>query len=258
MSRFLVGATWADAPHLTEQEKQEIESGILPYQRDARIRGVPQLGAGAIYPVAETDIRIKDFPIPEHWKRGYGMDCGGGAKPTAAAFGAYDPDAHKLYITSVYKRSSAEPAVHLAAIKECMGLGLRHDAWNWPGVGDAASLILTDADAEQLVSVYRRGGLDLNLPDKAVETGIAEVWDLMVKGRFKVFASCIAWWEEFRLYQRDTKGRIKKVNDHLMDSTRYLVRSGIPRMKTRPKQTIEERVFEVTQGTVPGHDWMGS
>jgi hypothetical protein len=42
--------------------------------------------------------------------------------------------------------------------------------------------------------------LDLTLPDKAVETGIQEVWELMSGGRFKVFASCSQWWQEYRLY----------------------------------------------------------
>lgn len=257
MSRFLVGATWDDAPHLTPLAKKELWDSILPYQRDARAKGIPQLGAGAIYPVSESDLRIRDFAIPEHWKRGYGMDCGGGSKPTAAAFGALDPDSQILYITSVYKRASAEPALHLAAIKERMGLGLRADAWNWPGVGDAAALILTDKDAEQLVNVYRRGGLDLNLPDKAVETGIAEVWDRITKGRLKVFSSCVAWWEEFRMYQRDKHGRVRKVNDHIMDSSRYLVRSGVSRMKVRPSEVPARQTVYVHEGADMGLGWLG-
>lgn len=256
MSRFLIGATWDDAPHLTETAKKELWDSILPYQRDARAKGIPQLGAGAIYPISESDIRTKDFPIPEHWKRGYGMDCGGGAKQTAAAFGALDPDSNVLYITSVYKRTASEPSIHASAIKERMGLGTPN-GWAWPGVGDAAALILTEHDAEQLVNLYKRLGLDLNLPDKSVETGIADVWELMTKGRLKVFASCIAWYEEFRMYQRDKHGRIKKQNDHLMDATRYLVRSGIPRMKPRPKELTRNQQLTINQNQAAGLGWLG-
>lgn len=256
MSRFLIGATWDDAPHLTAQAKQELWDSILPYQRDARAKGIPQLGAGAIYPVAESDIRIRDFVIPDHWRRGYGMDCGGGSKPTAAVFGALDPDSHVLYITSVYKHSASQPSVHAAAIKDRMGLGGPH-GWNWPGVADAAALIMTEHDSEQLVFTYRRLGLDLELPDKSVETGIADVWDLMTRGRLRVFGTCVAWFEEFRMYQRDKHGRIKKVNDHLMDASRYLVRSGIPRMKSRPKPVAERNVLEIHHGQTPGLGWMG-
>jgi hypothetical protein len=250
MARFLLSATWEDAPHLTEAMQETLLRSIPEYQREARVRGVPQLGAGAVWPIAESDLRVADFAIPDHFARGFAMDVGGGAKPTAAVFGALDRDAQVLYLTSVYKRASNEPSLHAAAIKDRMG------GWVWPGVGDAAALIMTEHDSEQLVNVYRRLGLDLTLADKSVETGIQEVFDLMVLGRFKVFASCVAWFEEFRMYQRDKHGRIRKVNDHTLDSSRYLVRSGRQRMKTRPVIVTVPDVVHLDQGSV-GLGWMG-
>jgi hypothetical protein len=250
MSRFLIGADWDDAVHLTDEAKASLLASIPAYQQDARSKGIPQLGAGAIYPLAESDLRVADFEIPAHFARGYGMDVGGGAKPTAAAFGAMDRDAGILYITSVYKKASNEPSLHAEAIKSRMG------GWKWAGVGDAAALILTEHDAEQLVNVYRNLGMDLMLADKSVETGIKEVWDLMVLGRFKVFASCIAWWEEFRMYQRDKHGRVKKTNDHLLDASRYLVRSGRARMKTKPVVPTTTSEVLMDEGAF-GLGWMG-
>lgn len=247
--RYVVGATWDDAVHLTEDAKAKQWASILPYQRASRSKGQPQLGAGAIYPISDDDLRIKDFAIPEHWKRGFGMDCGGGAKPTAAVFGAFDPDARALYITSVYKSPALEPAVHATAIKGRMG------GWSWPGVGDAAALILTDHDAEQLVYLYKRLGLDLELPDKSVEAGITAVWDLMTTGKFKVFASCVAWFQELAMYRRDKHGRIVKVNDHLLDGTKYLVRSGIQRMKVKPADKKENQIVHVDEASM-GLGWM--
>lgn len=251
--RFIVGATWDDAPHLTAKVKAQQWASMLPYQRAARTQGIPQLGAGAVYPIDEGELRIADMPIPEHWWRGYGMDVGGGAKPTAAVFCALNPEDRVLYITAVYKRASNEPSLHAAAIKERM---IRPTGWLWPGVGDAAALIMTDHDAEQLVYVYRRLGLDLHLPDKAVETGIADLWDLMVTGRFRVFASCQAWFDEFRMYRRDARGRVVKSNDHLMDATRYMARSGLARLKRKPAKA-EGKVlsFERDQANL---GWMGS
>jgi Bacteriophage terminase large (ATPase) subunit and inactivated derivatives len=252
--RFIVGATWDDAPHLTEKVKAQQWASMLPYQRAARTKGIPQLGAGAIYPIDEDEIRIPDFAIPDHWWRGFGMDAGGGAKPTAAVFAALNPEDRVVYLTSVYKRASNEPSLHAAAIKERM---TRPTGWLWPGVGDASALILTQHDAQQLVHVYRRLGLDLYLPDKAVETGIADLWDLMVTGRFRVFASCLAWFEEFRMYRRDPRGRVVKSNDHLMDATRYLARTGLARMKRKPpKDPGRSNVIEFDQGQV-GLNWMG-
>jgi phage terminase large subunit-like protein len=251
--RLIIGATWDDAPHLTEKVKAQQWASMLPYQRAARTKGIPQLGAGAVYPIDEADLRVADFAIPEHWWRGFGMDVGGGAKPTAAVFCALNPEDRVLHVTAVYKRASTEPSLHAAAIKERM---MRPTGWMWPGVGDAAALIMTDHDAEQLVFVYRRLGLDLHLPDKAVETGIADVWDLMVTGRFRVFASCQAWFEEFRMYRRDARGRVVKSNDHLMDSTRYMARSGMTRMKRKPVKDVSPKVLSFDRDRV-SNEWMG-
>src|SRR5690606_5435546 len=105
------------------------------YQRDARTKGIPQLGAGAIYPFAETDIRVSDFEIPKHWPRAWGLDCAL-AGTTAASWGALDRDTDVLYIYSVYRRQQAETAIHADAIKA-------RGVWI-PGVGDAADIIDED------------------------------------------------------------------------------------------------------------------
>ena len=76
MSKFVVGATWDDVPHLTPEQKAELWGSIPPYQRDARSKGIPQLGSGAIYPVPESEIVVDPFELPLHWPRGYGLDVG--------------------------------------------------------------------------------------------------------------------------------------------------------------------------------------
>jgi hypothetical protein len=69
-------ASWDDAPHLSKAERDELWASIPPYQRDARSKGIPQLGAGAIYPVPESEIVVDDFKIPEYWPVSYGKDVG--------------------------------------------------------------------------------------------------------------------------------------------------------------------------------------
>jgi hypothetical protein len=251
MSRFLLGATWDDSPHLDDESKETLWASIPEYQRDARSKGIPQLGSGAIYPFPESSIRVDDFPLPKHFPRAFGLDCAL-AGTTAAAWGALDRESQTLYVYSVYKRQQAETAVHAEAIK---GRGL------WvPGVGDAADIV--DTDRTQFLTKYRQHGIDLQLPDKQVETGIQDVYDLMSAGRFKVFASCVAFFEEFRLYRRDEKGKIVKQNDHIMDAVRYLVRSGLNRVKTEPLKLERPRrelpVFEEGWGRTSSRlSWMG-
>lgn len=247
MSRLLVGATWDDAPHLSEQAKAELWASYPAYQRDARTKGIPQLGSGAIYPFPESDIRVADFELPRYWPRAWGLDCAL-AGTTAAAWGAWDRDTDTVYIYSVYRRSQAETAVHAEAIRA-------RGAWI-PGVGDAADVV--DHDRTQFIALYRRHGLDLTLPDKSVEAGIQTVYDRLSAGKLRVFASCAAWWEEFRIYQRDDKGRVVKKNDHVLDATRYLIRSGLQRAKVQPGAVPEkpkaERIFDGRTRTPLG--WM--
>ena len=45
----MVTVTWDDVPHLTKEAKDELWRSLPPFQRDARSKGVPQLGSGVIY-----------------------------------------------------------------------------------------------------------------------------------------------------------------------------------------------------------------
>ena len=67
--KYVCTATWDDAPHLSEEVKKELWDAIPPFQRDARSKGVPQLGSGAIYPVPESEFTVDDFEIPGHWRK---------------------------------------------------------------------------------------------------------------------------------------------------------------------------------------------
>jgi phage terminase large subunit-like protein len=211
-SRFVVMATWDDAPHLDEAAKKELWNSIPPFQRDARSKGIPQLGAGAIYPVPESDLLVAPFAIPEHWPRGYGMDVGWNC--TAAIWGAMDRQTDTLYLYREYARSQAEPSIHVHGIKA---------AGDWiPGFIDPASRGRSQTDGSQLITDYRALGLKLQLADNGVESGLYSVWNRMSTGRLKVFNSLSGWLQEFRLYRRDERGRVVKENDHRMDAMRYL------------------------------------
>lgn len=242
-SRFTVMATWDDAPHLTESAKKELWTSIPPYQRDARSKGVPQLGSGAIYPVPESDITVAPFVIPVHWPQGYGMDVGWNF--TAAVWGALDRQTDTLYLTHGYKRSQAEPSIHVQAIKS---------PGEWmPGFIDPASRGRSQKDGSQLLSDYQQLGLHLELADNGVESGLYSMWNRMSTGRLKVFTSMGGWFEEFRLYRRDDKGRVVKENDHYMDATRYLEsRLGSFKTKPMPPKVVNEYRYHGQAG----QNWM--
>jgi len=225
-------ATWDDAPHLSDDEKKELWNSIPPYQRDARSKGIPQLGSGAIYPVPEEDIAVSDFPIPAWWKRSYGLDVGWNM--TAAIWSAWDQDADIVYLYSEYYTGQAEPAVHAQGIKS-RGEWIR-------GVIDPASSGRSQKDGEQLVHQYRVLGLNLTFAINAVEAGLFEVYNRMVSGRIKIFRSLRHWFEEYRMYRRDENGKIVKQADHLMDATRYDIMSGLQVASFMPLELTGKQV----------------
>lgn len=224
--RFAIQADWDDVPHLDEKSKKELYDALPPHQREARSKGIPVLGAGAIYPVDEDFIKVPDFIIPAHWPRSYGFDVGW--NNTAAVWGALDRETDTGYLYACYKRGQAEPPIHAAAIK---GRG------DWiPGVIDPASRGGSQKDGEKLLNLYQDEKLILSLANNAVEAGILDVWTALSTGKLKVFRSLAPWFDEFRLYRRSDngKGTIVKVNDHLMDCTRYWYRSGRGVAITKP------------------------
>lgn len=227
----VVTVTWDDVPHLTQEAKDELWRSLPPFQRDARSKGVPQLGSGVIYQVAEEDLLVDDFVIPEHWPRAYGMDVGWNR--TAVVWGAVDRDTDTVYLYHEHYMGHAEPVVHAQGIR-APGVWIR-------GVIDPAANGRSQHDGQQLIESYRALGLDLDQADNSVEAGIYEVWTRMASGRLKVFRKLANWRKEYRLYRRDENGKIVKKDDHIMDAMRYFVKSGleVARTKPVPKSTLQ-------------------
>jgi Terminase RNaseH-like domain len=209
----VTNASWDDVPHISPNERTELLRSIPPHQVDARTRGVPMLGSGAIYPIDERLVACDPRPIPAYWPKGYGFDVGWNW--TAAVFMAHDRDTDILYVYDAYKHSKAEPAIHAAAIRS-------RGAW-LQGEIDPAARGRAQSDGRQLLAMYEELGLLLRPADNTVEAGIATVWQRLSTGRLRVFKHLSDWFGEFRIYRRDETGKVVKTNDHLMDATRYRV-----------------------------------
>lgn len=215
--RGLVMAGWSDVPHLGEAEKTRMLAESEIFLRDARSKGVPSLGSGAIYPVPEEEITVDDFQIPAHWPRAYGLDVGW--KITAAVWGAWDRETDIVYLYSCHYQGQAEPSTHAAGILG-RGKGI-------PGVIDPAAQGRAQKDGETLIENYTDLGLTLTPAVNSRESGLFFVHQRLVTGRLKVFRSMKPWFREYRVYRRDEKGKIVKKDDHAMDATRYLIISGL-------------------------------
>jgi hypothetical protein len=223
-SRALISAGWDHVPHLTADAKADMLENTPQWLQDARSKGTPSLGAGAIYPIKESFIKVDPFPLPDHWPRAYALDVGWNW--TAALWAAWDLDTLTKYIYAEYKAGEALPAVHASAIK-ARGEWIR-------GVIDPAANNRAQKDGERLMADYVGAGLDLTMSANAVSAGILACWQDLATGRTKVFSTLQGFFGEYRLYRRDENGKIVKKNDHLMDDMRYLHLSGREVARTKP------------------------
>lgn len=220
-THFVVTASWDEVPHLTEEAKKALWASIPPYQREARSKGTPQLGSGAIYPVPEADISVKPFKIPDTWRKCYGMDVGWNR--TAVIWLAEDPVQKVWYAWSEHYIGRMEPALQAQAI--------RARGETIPGVIDPAARGRGQKDGSQLIQDYKDLGLLIEPAKNTVESGLYEVWQLFSSGMLKVFDNLQNTLEEYRVYRRDDKGHVVKEKDHLMDGLRYAICSGRDRAK---------------------------
>lgn len=231
MSRFVVQMTIDDAEHYTPEQRQEIIDSYPPHEREARVRGIPSMGSGRVFPIEEASIICEPIKIPNHWPQINGVDFGWD-HPFGAVNLAWDRDSDCVYVCKEYAARETTPILHAAAIKPWGDWipvawphdGLQHDK----GSGD------------ELAANYKRQGLKM-LPEKAtfpdggngLEAGIMDMLDRMQTGRWKVFSTCGGWLGEFRLYHR-LDGLIVKLKDDRLSASRYALMM-LRFAKTKPR-----------------------
>lgn len=218
MSRSVTQMTIDDAEHYTPEQRAAIIASYPPHEREARVKGIPSMGSGRVFPIPEEEITCDPFPIPAHWPQIIGIDFGWD-HPTAACRLAWDRDQDVVYVTAEYAKREATPVIHAAAIKPW-------GAWipvAWPHDG----LQHDKGSGEALRDQYAAQGLNM-LPEKAtfvdggngVEAGVMDMLDRMQTNRWRVFSTCGGWFGEFRLYHR-VDGLIVKERDDRMSASRY-------------------------------------
>lgn len=231
-SKYLVTAGWDSVPHLDEKTKKELLDSTPPYLRDARTKGIPSMGAGAIYPIAWEEVTCELFEIPVHWKRGYGLDIGWNR--TAAVWVAQDPIDGMLYANAEYYADKAQPLIHAEAIKS-------RGAW-MTGAIDPASRGRTQDEGKRLIDQYEAYGLNVVPAINAVLPGLDHIWSLLSLGRLKFFRHLSNTADEYRFYRREIKedklgvsrAIVVKSNDHLMDALRYAIMTWDRIAKVKP------------------------
>src|SRR5262245_28282294 len=74
--RHITTMTIDDVAHYSEDEKKKIIASYPAHELEARTKGVPVLGSGRIFPIAEDSITCEMRDFPSHWPHIGGMDFG--------------------------------------------------------------------------------------------------------------------------------------------------------------------------------------
>lgn len=220
---YYKNATWDDSPHLSEDEKARLLMSYPEWQRDARTRGIPMLGEGAVFGISDGELLIDPFQIPDYFRRICGIDFGID-HPGGAVWIAFDPDRDIVYVTDCYKAKGETSVYHAEAVKK------RGD-WipaSWPHDGlqkeksSGVPLMMQFLDhGVNMLHVSARYD-DNTGGAQAIEPSVIDILERMRTGRFKVFNNLSEWMEEKRLYHRKD-GKIVKERDDLLSATRYAV-----------------------------------
>jgi len=217
-----ISATWDDAPHMDDAAKEMIKKQYPEHQREARTKGIPMLGEGRIFRVAESDLLVDPYEIPDHWARICGIDLGL-AHPAACSWLAWDRDSGKTVLYDCWRKKGALTKEHAGVIN---GRG-RWIPVAWPHDGEKRDPksgarfhdIYRDEYKVNMLSKsarYKRGvgGAQAQWPV------IEDIRNDMEASQFEVFRTCKYWIDEYRSYHVKD-GKIVSLRDDTLKASFY-------------------------------------
>lgn len=214
--RAVVMMTIEDALHIQPEERAKIISGYKKHERDARVKGIPMLGSGAIFTEAEEN--ISELPIrdvPTWWAKIWGVDFGIG-HPFAAVLILWDRDKDIVHIHHTVRMADAQPFQHAPPMKQ-VGADV---PVAWPQDGTQR-----EKSGSVVSGLYKKEGLRMlpnhaTWPDGSISTeaAVEEMLSREATGRLKVSTTCQDYFEERRFYHRKD-GQIVKLKDDIISAT---------------------------------------
>jgi phage terminase large subunit-like protein len=217
--------TIEDAEHYTPEERARIIATYPEHEREARARGIPIMGSGLVFPIAESVISVPAFPIPAHWGRINAWDFGWAHRAAWVAL-AHDRDSDTVYVYDCWAAKET-PVMQQAGV--VLAKGMQNIPHAWPHDG----LQHDKTSGDQLAPHYKKFGINMLAeraqfemkPDgkyggNSVEAGLSMMLTRMQSHQFKVFSHLSDWFEEMRMYHRKD-GVVVKQDDDIMSATRY-------------------------------------
>lgn len=250
--RWCTNVSIYDVPHIDKKERERLERETPSYYKNARIKGIPFMGAGLVYPFEAEKMFCEPFPIPAHYKRVLALDFGYNPDPTGILWGAIDPDTGTLYIYKDYLEKEQPVSVHAGVLRAMdNNTGYPIPKCCDPSGGSSyEGKTLRDRYAadHQLYFVNADNGAG----GGGIHSGIQITFDEFNSGKIKVFNTCSALKKELGSYYRKENGKYAGA-DHLMDCLRYLVMTGRKIAKSLAAYQAEQ-VFEDDRSANEAYD----
>lgn len=223
---YLKGASWNDAPHLSEEDKARLSASYRQHERKARTQGIPMMGEGAVFPIDDEEIAVPAFQVPDYWARIKGCDFGID-HPAAGVELAHDRGTDTVYVIDCYKKANETAPYHAAWFNKTnrsVPVAWPHDGMNREKSGGRT---LADAYRSHGVNMMSKSARYPKVPGEdekggaqPVEPIVDQVLTRMQTGRFKVFAHLAQWFEEKRSYHRKDNVIVPK-RDDILKATFY-------------------------------------
>jgi len=219
--------------HLTEEKVRDAIKGMLPYELEMRMLGIPMQGSGLIFSHSQDSIMVSPIEIPAHWRRICAIDFGGISKkahPTAVSWLAYDEDNDVIYVYDCLKMFSNEPAdvaARMLSRPQWIPCIFPHDGFK------------TVAGGGTVADQYKKYGINMfhthaTNPDEEkgegrggikIEPGLIDMNARFADRRLRIFNTLPEVFEEIRNYHTvktaDGNAKIVDRDDDLISSIRY-------------------------------------
>lgn len=218
--------------HVSAERRAEIEEQMPAHERDARMRGVPQMGTGSVFPLTLVNDAVKRIDRRGYWDGQSGIP--GDARyivgidfgydhPFAAVLCCWSPATQLFFVLDSFAMPRAGVRDHVDRIIAMTGGLLVPTAWPHDGgQHDKGSGIA-------LKKQYSDYGLNM-LPTHAVNHGtarndvapaISEILDALRAGKVTIDPCNRELIDELMNYHYDEELRIVKARDDLVSAMRY-------------------------------------
>jgi phage terminase large subunit-like protein len=219
--------TSVEVKHISEARREELAAGYTEAERETRLEGTPQLGAGPVFPLELLPTLVKPFnpdTLPSWARWCVGIDFGFD-HPFAAVLIAWAHDTGEIWVVDSFRMERSSALYHVQRIHS-MTRGLRipiaypHDgAVHDKGSGLPLALQYKNFGANMMGKHATNHGTN----HFNIEPALEEMRELMFAGKLTIAGHNHEVLEELRHYHRDENFKIVKQRDDLVSALRYVI-----------------------------------